>query len=217
MDKKLLYEINRFREISGLGLIKEQRKEITTSIELKNYLDDEEYELIKKELEILIIPDDNMEKSKTIKCGRTKTVKVKVGEGIMSANIEVELSLECDTNELVMMTKGSGTAFPAARGVSNKSIKIMLTQSTAIMMETAQIKINGESPSNFQITTTVGDLLKGKKFEPITISPKDLYGPEILDTNTDVTIYHDNSAIKIPNKDFGYRDNVNNNTYYFVR
>jgi hypothetical protein len=208
MDKKLLYEINRFREISGLGLIKEQREEITTSIELKNYLGEEVYESVKSFLEVVIVYNDELNNSKTIKCGRTRNVGAE--------RIKVELTLECDSSELIMITKAPTSVVTGAQVTKRKKpVKIMLSQTTVTKMESAQIKINGESPSNFQITTTVGDLLDGKKFEPITISPKDLYGPEILDKK-EVIIYHDNTPIKIPNKDFGYVDK-NNNTYYFAR
>jgi len=210
MDKKLLYEINRFREISGLSLIKEQKEEITTSIELKNYLDEEVYESIKRSLAVVIVYDNKLNKAKTIECGETKNVGA---EGV-----KVELSLECDNSELIMITKAPASVVVGANTFKrNKSVKIMLSESSKTQMESAKIKINGESPSNFQINTTVGDLLDRKEFEPITISPSDLYGPDILDTNIDVTIFHNDTPIKIPNKDFGYRDDVNNNTYYFAR
>ena len=210
MDRNILNEINRFREISNLSLIKEQREEITTSIELKNYLGEELYEDIKSFLEVDIVYNNELDKAKTIKCGQAKNVGAE--------RIKVELSLECDRDELIMITKAPSLVVKGANMAKrDNTVNIMLSKSTVTKMQSAQIKINGESPSNFQITTTVGDLLDGKKFSPITISPKDLYGSEILDTNIDVTIYHNDTPIKIPNKDFGYRDDVNNNTYYFAK
>ena len=197
MDKNILNEINRFREISGLNVIEEQfgKETIETVIKLDNKLNSNEFEQAKKGLEIIIIVNNNLNKAKTIKCGETKTVR--------ESGIKIELDLNCEQSEITMLTKVPAVA-KMAQGTSQTPVVIMLSQTSVTAMNTLDIKINDSDPARFKINTTVADLIAEKEIEPITISKENKFD---LNSGVDLDTPDGGEKIHVKTGKKGYATN----------
>ena len=136
----------------------------TATVPLKHTLTPEQFNSIKSIMDLNILVKDKVVGN--IKCGQSKTFKH--SESIFT--FDIKTTLDCDTNQLSVSVDASDTVWSMG---GDTSVVVKLTDQSAKGMSTNGVTINGNPPSDFNISMTINQMESNPRLEPIQISVGD--------------------------------------------
>ena len=153
MNKKIITEINRNKEL--MGLLSEDAYATTINITLDSSLKDKAY-YIQEGLEIEFSVDNEV-KGK-MKCGQKKSFKENF--------FKITSKLNCSENKLIMSVDASPTVWSLG---SDKKVVTTLTEDSILAMNKLGLLLNDSKPENFKISLTLGEIRDNPEL-PLTIT-----------------------------------------------
>jgi len=133
----------------------------TATVPLKHNLTPEMFNDFKSIMDLNILVKGEVKGN--IRCGETK--KFQHSESIFT--FDIQTTLNCVTNELSVSVDAIDTVWSAG---GDTSVVVKLTDQSAQNMSNKNVTINGQSPSEFNISMTIKEMESNPKLEPIKIS-----------------------------------------------
>ena len=153
MNKKIITEINRNKEL--MGLLSEDVHTTTINITLDSSLNDKASD-IREGLEIQFSVDGEVKG--TMKCGEEKSFK--------QSYFTITSRLDCDNSKLLMSVDAGSTVWSYG---SDKRVVTTLTEDSILAMNKLGLLLNGSEPKNFKISLTLGEISEDPKL-PLKIT-----------------------------------------------